>query len=315
MLAASVASSARADEEDGKRAAARALATEGAKEIEQGHLAEGIERLERAEAIVHAPPHLLYIARAAVKLGKLVKAHEAYVKVLREDLPANSPKAFVEARKAAATEAAALEPRLAKLTITLNGGNSGDLNVTIDGAPVVPALVGVAQPADPGEHVVRAAGPGWNGDEAKVSLTEGATKTVTLNVSRNEAASAALADAGSPTAARGSRLTPLSIAALGVGVAGIAAGTFFLLQNRGHREDANDLCKAGCPLDKRSEIESLDSKADTAAVISWIGYGVGAAGIIAGTTLILLRRSPPPATTGSVTPWIGAGAAGLEGTF
>jgi hypothetical protein len=317
-VASSVVSPARANDDDAKRAAARALAADGVSEIQKRHWAAGIDRLERAEAIVHAPPHLLYIARASVELGKLVKANETYIKILREELPANAPKAFVEARKAAAVEQAALEPRLPKLTIVLNGARATDAGVTMDGSPIPPALVGVAQPTDPGKHVIRVSGEGWSGDETTVTLAERASQTVALKVTRQSAPATDPPSAEEkPPAPRASKVSPLSIAAFGVGVAGIAAGTFFLFKNRSDRGDANSLCHgSACPADKRSKIEELDGKANDAALISWIGYGVGAAGIITGTTLLLLRRgTASPPTKGSITPWVGVAAAGLEGRF
>jgi hypothetical protein len=37
-----------------------------------GTLPDALDLFSRAESIIHAPPHLLYIARAHDKLGKLV---------------------------------------------------------------------------------------------------------------------------------------------------------------------------------------------------------------------------------------------------
>src|SRR6185436_9178917 len=79
---------------DEDKAAARALATQAAQAFSAGKHAEAIDLVTRAEAIVHAPTHLLLMARAQVGLGKLVAAKETYLKILREELAANASPAF-----------------------------------------------------------------------------------------------------------------------------------------------------------------------------------------------------------------------------
>lgn len=302
---------------DSHRAAARALATEGLRAIEQGRWADGLDRFERAEALIHATPHLLYIARASVKLGKLVRANEAYMKIIREELAPRSPKAFVEARRAAISEEAALAPRLPKLRIVVKGERARDATVTIDGTALPRALVGVAQPADPGAHTLRASAPGWTSDEVTATLAEGATETVTLELNHREVTAAAPAQTpAEPERLPNRGVSPLAWGAFGIGALGLGAGTYFLIQNRGKREDANALCTPRCPVEKRPEVEALDAEADDAVTFSWIGYGVGAAGVIAGTTLLFLRGSSSSKVGGAgITPWVGAASAGIAGRF
>ena len=81
--------------------AARDLAKKGAEAFVAGNHAEALDFMTRAEALVHAPPHLLYIARAQAALGKLVAARETYLKVTREELPASAPRAFKDAQSQA----------------------------------------------------------------------------------------------------------------------------------------------------------------------------------------------------------------------
>src|SRR5690606_37023279 len=66
---------AHAQEDESKRAAARILATDGLRAFEEGRWDAAIDQFQRAEALVHAPPHLLYVARALAKQGKLAKAN------------------------------------------------------------------------------------------------------------------------------------------------------------------------------------------------------------------------------------------------
>jgi hypothetical protein len=297
------------------------MATDGAAAFRGGRYGDAIGLFSRAEALVHAPPHLLYIARAEARLGHLVNARETYMKITREQLPAGAPNAFVEAHDAAVSEQASIEPRLVSLTINVtahdaSGANATRATVTMDGAEVSPALVGVAHPADPGPHTFHAAAPGWASDDVKVTLVEGSKEDVTLDLKR------ALVAGGPPTlpaaGAEGSAMRTAGWIALGVGVIGAGVGTFFVVKNHSKRSDADDLCGSGvCPAANRAQITSLDKSADSAATLAWVGYGVGLAGAGVGATLLFLAGSHGSAEsrTRAVRPWVGPGSAGLEGRF
>jgi len=60
-------------DDQAKRDAARGLATQGLRAMQEGRYSDTIEMFRGAEALVHAPPHYLYVARASEKLGKLYK--------------------------------------------------------------------------------------------------------------------------------------------------------------------------------------------------------------------------------------------------
>ena len=59
-----------------QREKARAFANEGLALFKKGDYEGAIDSFEKAEALVHAPPHALYIARAHAKTGKLRAARE-----------------------------------------------------------------------------------------------------------------------------------------------------------------------------------------------------------------------------------------------
>src|SRR4051812_37214352 len=82
---------------DDEKSAARDLATQGAAALNDKKYDEALDLVSRAEAIFHAPPHLLMIARAQTGLGKLVAARETYLRLLREELAPNAPKPFKRA--------------------------------------------------------------------------------------------------------------------------------------------------------------------------------------------------------------------------
>jgi hypothetical protein len=290
--------------DDAQKSSARTLATDGLAAFNAGKYADAVDLFSRAEALVHAPPHLLYMARASVSLGRLVHAHEAYVKITREELPANAPKAFVEAKKAAATEQSALEPRIPKLTIVVKGAEAGaDVTVKIDGTDVPSALVGVAHPVDPGAHTLVAAASGYRSKEdVRVTLAEGASETVTLELKREAIATTSPGPAAPP---KKRSIAPWI--AFGGAVAAAGVGTVFVLQNRSKRDDADGICGSGpCPAARRDEIQSLDSDANKAATFAWIGYGVAVASAALGVTLLVIGK--PSESAPSVT--VGAGSIG-----
>src|SRR4051812_21701703 len=102
---------------DDDRAGARVAATEGVKAINDKRWADAADLFSRAESLVHSPVHLLYLARAQEKLGKLVKARENYNRIIREKFGPESPDAFRAAQGSAQHEVGALDARLASVTV------------------------------------------------------------------------------------------------------------------------------------------------------------------------------------------------------
>src|ERR1700743_1003188 len=106
---------------DDDRAGARVAATEGVKAINEKRWADAADLFTRAESLVHSPVHLLYLARAQEKLGKLVKARENYNRIIREHYGADAPDAFRQAQTSAQQEVGPIEPRIGAVTVQLAG--------------------------------------------------------------------------------------------------------------------------------------------------------------------------------------------------
>jgi hypothetical protein len=259
---------------DEERAGARAAATEGARAYQERRWADSVDLFTRAESLVHSPVHLLYIARSRAQLGQLVEAREYYLKVTRENIAADSPAAFLQAKQDAQTELASLEPRLAYITVSVQGRSPNEVTVTMDGKVVPPALVGVPRPVNPGEHAFQAGAQGQQSSVTKVSVKEGGRETVVLTLedaqpaaaSTAPATAAPAADSGQPSApvagpagAPGGPAPPAdagvqpetgegpnwmrigSYASLGVGAIGLGMGIGFLVQKGAKRDDADAL--------------------------------------------------------------------------
>jgi hypothetical protein len=323
---------------DEDRAGARAAASQGIKAFKAGRWEEAADLLTRAEALVHAPTHLVYLGQAEEKQGHLVKAREAYLKITREILAPNAPKAFKKAQADAERLLAALEPRLPYVNVSVTPEDVQELAVTMDGAPVPGALVGVSHPVDPGEHTFQATAKGWEGDPVTIDLGEGERKDVEVTLRQTEAAladetagegtdtgaGATTGEGGNVAAASGESgaMSPWTIGGfvgLGVGAVGLGMGTYFVLDAASSRDKADKLCTlpgGGCPLDQKGKVDSYDSDADSSNKLAVVGFVVGGVGVAGGVAALLIGANDTSTTAESgVRPYFGLGTAGITGRF
>lgn len=312
---------------DDDRAGARVAATEGVKAINEKRWADAADLFTRAESLVHSPVHLLYLARAQEKLGRLVKARENYNRVIRERIGADSPEAFRQAQASAQQEVGAVEARLAAVTLTVQG-EKGQVTVTMDGEKVPPALIGLPLPVDPGEHTFQASGTNLKSDPVSVTVTEGGKSAVTLIVksapgsvdpfappaTATTALPAANAAAPSPVdspPAPSSRPvgTGVYVGLVATGAFAVGAGITGVLALGKHSDfnKANDGTDPG-------RADSLKSSGQTLNLVSDIftGGAVVAAGVTA--YLYFSRPEAPAAQSGSLhlSPAVGPNGAALN---
>jgi hypothetical protein len=306
---------------DEQRSAARAAATEGLQALSEGRYKDALDLCTRAESLMHAPTHVLLIARAQVKLGHLVEAQEAYIKVTRDALAPDAPHAFIDAQRSAAEEQAELAPRVPSLKVDVEGATSEQTRVTLDGSPFAPALVGLAMPINPGTYTLAAKAPGLEASPVTVTVAEGAKQTVLLSL-RGLApvvAETAPEAPAEPVSHGHGGVLAAGWTSLAVGVAGLAAGTVFVVLNRSELSDAEGFCPNNmCPPSKKGTIESDTSSASTDATLAWVGYGVGAVGVLAGGALLWagMRSSSGAQPAGAtIVPIVGPRMTGLRVTF
>jgi hypothetical protein len=322
---------------DQDKAAARSLATQGAESFTAGRFEEAIDLVSRAEALVHAPTHLLLIARAQKQLGRLVAAKETYLKVAREELPAAAPPAFKKAQQDAREELAAIDPKIASLRLTIEGAAGRKISVTLDGQPVADALLGVHRPVDPGNHAIVASAPGQSPIEQQVTLGEGERKDLTIPIPAVQAAPVAPlstapalgvgAGTTSPDAGGGSKsglMLGLGIGGAAVGLGGVVLGAVFLAKGFSTQQDADDLnnrlaceAKRTCTADEREKISSLDSDAASQKTVGTIVLTGGGLLLAGGVTLTVLELTskPAPKSTAWVAPYVTPTGLGVHGAF
>jgi hypothetical protein len=296
--------------------------------------------------LMHAPPHLLYAARSHVKLGHLVEARELYLTLTRDRLPDSAPRVFRDAQQMGEKELADIEPRIAYVSIVVQGAGAGAVRVTRNNEDVPAELLGIPSPINPGGYTYQAFADGMQSTTTTVKLAEGAKETVVLTLRAIPGAKKTAAKAAGPGAASsgpsgslnepppsdtstGGGGRPLligSIASFGVGAVGVGLGTYFILQAQATQKDA-DTAFANCEAlfmghcdehtPEGGHVSSLDTDAANQrgiAIGSFIGGGVG---IAAGVTLLILdsSRSRVESAQRSVVPIIGRNYIGLAGQF
>jgi hypothetical protein len=326
---------------DEQKASARLLGTDGVRFAMAGDCRNAVDKLVRAEAIMHAPTTALPLAKCQIQLGKIVAGTEILNRMLNEVLPTNAPEPWVEAQKQVQPLLDAATPKIGKLRIHVERptAGTGDLQVTVDGENVPSAILDNDRATDPGTHHVAASAPGFTDAAANVTLAEGQSQTVVLRLEPlpggSPSTSAFPAAMGAPPVVEGTssgapaapdlpaQSSPNRVPAyvvLGVGGAGIVVGTVFGILALGNKSSLDNDCPAGkdaCPPDKQSEIDSLNSSLKTNALLSTLGLAVGVVGVGVGTYLFVSARSDggPKSAHLEVRPWIGPGSAGLSGTF
>jgi hypothetical protein len=214
---------------------------------------------------------------------------------------------------------AALDRRVPRLTVTLAPGAPPDALVRRDTVPLGPGSLGSALPVDPGAHVVVVSAPGFESKTFPVQLVEGQTSQleVTPGAPLPQPAPepppaprpAPVPPPPEPVGPTGSGMRTWGWIAGGVGVAGAAAGSVLGLMAISKNNQSKQTCDAENVCDQGGKDER-----DTARALgdaSTVAFVVGGAGIA--TSIVLLLTSPSQKrTTGvTVTPLVGAGAAGV----
>jgi hypothetical protein len=314
-------------------AAARSLGMQGIKLADAGDCKGAIEKLSRAESLYHAPSILARLGECQVNVGQVVLGTENLNRVVREQLAANAPKAFRDAQERAKGVLNSALPKIAHLTVRVEPADARP-QVTVAGAAIPPALIGIERPTDPGTHEVVVSAPGYLEQKQSVTLAEGGSQEIAVKLEKDPAAAAAVTPppaSTAPAVVTTSPTTPpadtgpkksntLAYVALGVGGAGLVVGGVTGFLALGKKGDLKGCVDTKCP---SSQEDTLDG-AKSMATVSTVGFAVGFVGVGLGVVLLLTGNSSASASKSapklakhgvSVEPWIGTQSAGLSGTF
>lgn len=316
-------------------AAARALGLQGIKLADGGDCKGAIEKLSRAEALYHAPSILGRLGECQVNVGQIVTGTENLNRVVREELSATAPKAFKDAQTRARGVLNTALPKIARLTVKVEPADAKP-QVTVSGAAIPSALIGVERPTDPGTHEIVVTAPGYLEQRATVTLTEGGAQELPIHLVKDPNAAPAVAPPppapvvaavpppAPPSDTGGKKSNTPAYVALGIGGAGLLVGGITGFLALGKKSDLKGCVDNACP---SSQKDTLDG-ARSMATVSTVGFAVGFVGVGVGVVLLLtgnhsnnaglaapkLAQSKPRPTV-AVQPWFGGTSAGLNGTF
>jgi hypothetical protein len=275
--------------QEGRRLAAEARYGEACERFEQSlSLAEGIgTRFNLADCWEHlgrtASAQALFtaVAISAAKSGQLDRAG-----VARE-------------------RAAALEARVARLSIEVESSSGLEPTVRRNDAVVPKSDWGRPMPVDPGTYRVKASAPDHVTFSRQVQVP--ATASVVLvtipallpeaepevepDESEVEPEVAPPAPVAPPPAER--RFGPGSIGLTALGLASAAAGTVFLIKYNQSNDDAKAICPKSitCPRDKIDRHDELVRDAKAARIGTFVGFGVGGVALTAALISYLVPSS------------------------
>jgi hypothetical protein len=291
---------------------ARTLARESADLLEHGQYAEALDRATRAEALYHAPLHVAVEAEALEGLGRLAEAAAKYEQLVAEPLPPSASHVFREAQQRGRERLQKLLARVPSVLVVARG--AAGATATVDGKPFA-IDAGVAVRLDPGEHEVRVSAPGFRPFAQKVTLpARGGVVVVEAALVSENGATPAGAPPGATTEP-GSRV-PAAVA-FAIGGAGLVLGAVtggVFLAELGKLQ--GNCPQHRCPPGEQPRIDSTRALGNA----STVGFVVGLTGVATGTVLYLVRPGTRQAAATrarvlELSPWIGAGSAGVRGSF
>ncbi len=276
-------------------AEAEALFRQGKELFAQGKIPEACDALDASNKVEARAGTLILLGECREKNDQLASAWSAFADAkTRAKDPAK--KSLAEKR------AAALEPRLSYLTISVPDESRVDgLTITRDGVAVDPALWNRAVPVDGKKYQVVGKAPGheaWS-TEIIVPIEHGKS---TVDVPKFKELKIIVNDKEQKLGANGqpiyieepSIFTPRRKIAAGVGAAGLVAigvASVFAVQKGDLENQAHSTCPDPNDCAMATKANKLLKQAKTKALVANIGYGVGAAAVVG--AVVLWYLSPP----------------------
>ena len=242
------------------------------------------ERFKKVGAVKMTPAIRFHLALCDENLGRLVAAINGFEIAADE---ARRGEGAAEVAQNAPLRAAALRQRVPTLQFTLNG-QLGSAKIFLDDAPVAPALVDTAIPAEIGSHHIEVRRSGKTVFEKDIELAEHGAEQVTLEVpasapgeQRGGADGAFPSNATASMAPLRSRTPAIVAGSLGLAAAA-GAGVFFGLRQQTLNQ-LNDACPSQKNCSRSLEQTYVDGQnyTTTAQILA----GVAAAGLVTGGVL------------------------------
>jgi hypothetical protein len=250
---------------------------------------------------------LINLAACEEKTGKLADALGHWVEARGRAQAEGNAAIEEEAEK----KTKALEDHVPKLTVVVRGAPP-DAEVVRDGVALGAASMGVPLPVNAGPHRLVVRVKGHEDRTESVTVAEGETKRVELQV--GPPASAVAVAPRAPTTDRGGRdgagTSPLVYVGFGAAIAGVAVGSITGVMAFGKASTASDECPntVDCSPAGKDAVDSgrsLGTISTIGFVVAGVGAAVGVYGLVWGK----------PSSSTSVAVSFGPMGGGLRGTF
>lgn len=299
------------------QAVAEDLFADAKKLMAEGKHAMACPKFEESQRLDPAPGTQFNLGECYEHVGRTASAWALFLNVAAAAKSAN----MADREKLARERAAALEPKLAKLTIVVPTPTPG-LEIKRDGVVVGPAQYGSAFPIDPGSHPITASAPGKATWTSSVDVAAEGKASVSIPALADAVATPPPATAPPQEEQRGlGTQKTLALVAAGVGVVGLGVGTVFGLKDKSKLSDAESHC-VGNSCDAAGV--GLREDAVSAGNVSTVAFTVGL--IAVAGAAVLWFTAPSSSTLQAptaarprvrVTPTLGTSTAGmmLKGSF
>ncbi len=282
------------------KAGAVALFREAGELIDAGQPARACPRYEESLRLYDSINTRYFLADCYERIGKMASAWAHFLEVAARVRASGDREKEARARQ----RAAAVQPKVSRLTVVVEGASTPGLEVKRGGTPIGPGQWGVPMPVDAGTHVIEASAPGKRTWTARVEVGPGgATSTLVVRPLEDGPASSDAAGAGT-----GRRTLALVTGGAGIVTVGVATALGFAARSR--FDESSAFCN-GDRCDRRGmDIrDSAVARANVATVV----FGVGLAAIAGGGVLWLTATSPAKGASVGLTPTVGGAL--VRGSF
>jgi hypothetical protein len=250
-------------------AAAQALFEQGRVLMARERAEDACPKFEESQRLDPALGTEFNLANCYEKLGKLASAYALFTEVAATARATGQQQREEVARK----RAEAVKPKLTKLVIVTPAGSTGKLRIERDGTEIGEAQWGFPVPVDPGPHRVRAFGDSVGEWSLDIDIpSDGGVHQVEIPGAER--------DRSSPNLSHRSWV----LASAGVGVVGLATGSYFGLRALSQK---NAAAAAGCHARECPTQDGVDLRASAhrAGDLATVSMSIGIAGITAAALL------------------------------
>lgn len=287
------------------KAGAVALFREAGALVDAGQPSRACPKYEESLRLYDSVNTRYFLADCYERTGKMASAWAHFLEVAARVRASGDRAKEAKARE----RAAAVQPKVSRLTVVVEVASTPGLEVKRNGAPVGPGQWGAPMPVDAGTHVIEASAPGKRTWTAQVEVKpDGATSTLVVRALEDDPASVGVGGAGGGSDGR----RTLALVTAGAGLATVGVGAALGLAAKSRFDESRAFCN-GDRCDRRG-MDIRDSAVARANVATAV-FGIGLAAIAGGGVLWLTAnaKSSTPSASIGLSPTVGGAL--VQGSF